>query len=487
MAKTFDEIVYSLCKNYTDQSQLGFKSVKQVADGFEIEYVNGTKATYTVQNMHQHTNMAILNVLNKDADGDLTFNGKKITNLTADQEELLMKFSLSADGKLLYDGKPIEGAGGAGDAYDDTVLRGLIDTNKINIATNTSNITNLTTKIGTTYDKLTTAIGAKANTTDLTTHTDDTDIHITTAERTKWNEVVNKANKTEVLLQDKIQTTTGNETHDNVYSAQLTKDELDKKANSDDVPTDDYIKSLADGQITANSVDYVSSHVDKSLIPNMSLIKSTYFGNHIPSNTNRTDDPNETTLAIIRTKHANCPTDTMEYIIFTIITDKKFGSEVSYNDIAEKKQIAIASNNYDDIYVRSHAYNSATWTKWRKVCTTSVADVSRTELDMPTLTEGKFENAFSKNISNYSVKNGVCTLTLTVKCVTPISNLDTVIGSKILPKSANGIVYAFGFDRNMSTSTNPIMIQVDAYGNLLFGGGTTGGDYRLTFSYPVAE
>ena len=126
-------------------------------------------------------------------------------------------------------------------------------------------------------------------------------------------------------------------------------------------------------------------------------------------------------------------------------------------------------------------------TGWQRVYTTSVEDVPRTELDMPTLTEGRFENAFSGNISNYSVKNGVCTLTLTVKCVTPISNLDTTIGSKILPKSANGIVYAFGFDRNMSTSTNPIMIQVDTYGNLLFGGGTTGGNYRLTFSYPVAE
>ena len=121
MAKTFDDVVYSLCKNYTDQSQLGFKSVKQTATGFEIEYVNGTKATYTVQNMHKHDNMPILS-----------------------------KFSLSADGKLLYDGKPIEGAGGTGEAYDDTVLRGLIDTNKTNIATNASDIIDLNTKIGTT-------------------------------------------------------------------------------------------------------------------------------------------------------------------------------------------------------------------------------------------------------------------------------------------------------------------------------------------------
>lgn len=167
MAKTFDEVVYSLCKTYADQAQLGFKTVKQVANGFEIEYVNGTKATYTVQNMHQHTNMAVLNVLNKDADGDLTFNGKKITNLTKDQETLLMKFSLSADNKLLFDGKEItpefldttgdgtkfladdgtykKVAGGTGGAsYDDTEVRQLIDDNKTDISTINTKIGNTT-------------------------------------------------------------------------------------------------------------------------------------------------------------------------------------------------------------------------------------------------------------------------------------------------------------------------------------------------------
>lgn len=36
--------------------------------------------------------------------------------------------------------------------------------------------------------------------TDLTAHTNDTDIHITTAERTKWNEVDNKLDKTYVPI-----------------------------------------------------------------------------------------------------------------------------------------------------------------------------------------------------------------------------------------------------------------------------------------------
>ena len=143
MSKTFDDVVYSLCKNYTDQSQLGFKSVKQVANGFEIEYVNGTKATYTVQNMHQHTNMPILSVLNKDVDGNLTFNGKKITNLTSDQEELLMKFSLSTDNKLLFDGKPIEGGGSTdADTFKEvTSISEMTNKNNIYILNTEKNIT----------------------------------------------------------------------------------------------------------------------------------------------------------------------------------------------------------------------------------------------------------------------------------------------------------------------------------------------------------
>lgn len=41
------------------------------------------------------------------------------------------------------------------------------------------------------YDELFVDIGKKANTTDLTRHTDDTDIHITSSERTKWNNIDN--------------------------------------------------------------------------------------------------------------------------------------------------------------------------------------------------------------------------------------------------------------------------------------------------------
>ena len=46
------------------------------------------------------------------------------------------------------------------------------------------------------YDELVTNIGKKANDTDLTAHTGDTNIHITTAERTKWNDKIDKSSIT---------------------------------------------------------------------------------------------------------------------------------------------------------------------------------------------------------------------------------------------------------------------------------------------------
>ena len=285
---------------------------------------------------------------------------------------------------------------------------------------------------------------------------------------TKLND---KANKTEVLSADKVLVSAGSETHDNVYSAQLTKTELDKKANDDEVVKKTDISTVINSTSTNDTIPTNKTVYDYIINNTTKFGNETYNGdlNNIPF-----VKPNSTQCYLVyQATSTNLPSTNNGVVFNTYYGDNTWGTQMF---------VEMATGN---VYTRCK--NNGTWTNWKRMCTTSVEDVPRTELDMPTLTEGKFENAFSGNISNYSVKNGVCTLTLTVKCVTPISNLDTTIGSKILPKSANGIVYAFGFDRNMVTSTNPIMVQVDGYGNLLFGGGTAGGNYRLTFSYTVAE
>ena len=61
------------------------------------------------------------------------------------------------------------------------------------------------------YDELTTAIGEKANTTDLTTHTGNADIHVTTTDKTKWDKVIDKVDTTDFdALKTKVEEKIGN-------------------------------------------------------------------------------------------------------------------------------------------------------------------------------------------------------------------------------------------------------------------------------------
>ena len=76
------------------------------------------------------------------------------------------------------------------------------------------------------YDELVADIGKKANATDLTSHTSDTNIHITTAERTKWNKVDNKVDKTSIL--SAISNTPSD---DKLLSEKAINDTLAKKLN----------------------------------------------------------------------------------------------------------------------------------------------------------------------------------------------------------------------------------------------------------------
>ena len=80
-------------------------------------------------------------------------------------------------------------------------------------------------------------IAKKANNSDLTTHTSDTDIHITTSERTKWNEVDNKANDDEVVKKTDISTTIDSASTDDTVPS--TKAVWDKILDSEKLITKD--------------------------------------------------------------------------------------------------------------------------------------------------------------------------------------------------------------------------------------------------------
>lgn len=79
----------------------------------------------------------------------------------------------------------------------------------------------------------------------------------------------------------------------------------------------------------------------------------------VSSKTHQADDPNTTTLARIRTKHANCPTSDTDYIIDTIFVDGTDG-------IYSKFQFARCEQNW--MFYRSKPYNRD-WEKWDEIVT----------------------------------------------------------------------------------------------------------------------
>ena len=78
------------------------------------------------------------------------------------------------------------------------------------------------------YNELVSEIGKKSNTTDLTTHTSDTNIHVTADERTAWNGKEDSSNKTTAI--------NSTSTDKQYPSAKAVYDELNLKADKGNIP-----------------------------------------------------------------------------------------------------------------------------------------------------------------------------------------------------------------------------------------------------------
>ena len=276
------------------------------------------------------------------------------------------------------------------------------------------------------YDELTTAIGEKANASDLTTHTNDTDIHVTTTDKAKWNKVDEKVDKTSI-------TTT-----------------IDSTSTDTQVPSAKSIYSH-----TNNSIVHMTQD-EKDKIIN----KGTYNGASLD------DIPYEnlyTSIYDVRYNITQTPTNYHGVLIC------KYFNE----DFCIQVFISLAKN----IHIRSKM--NGIWSTWRKVCTTSVEDIPVTDLTWADTTH--FEVSFTG--LNYQVKNGVCFVNIDMTCNSPINE-----GYKLpitLPTPNTEYVHhrVSSFQQRSS-----ITIAVGNSGtDVIAYGGLKGDRYLGTFSYPVAE
>lgn len=274
------------------------------------------------------------------------------------------------------------------------------------------------------YDELVAGIGKKANATDLTTHTNDTDIHITSSERTKWNKVDNKIDKTDITTI------------------------IDGSSTNTQVPT---AKSVFDN-IKKNGLIWQG----KQELQNSQ--ESTVF-NYCKSN-----------FIVERICGFRLePKDGSGYFSSASVTIIYCLSSVNYGwilGISDKSGIPMAIIQMADKL-----------TKWQRVCTTSVADVPYTNIT------SKLKNC-SAGAIGYSVIDGICRVK--INGLKPNTQSVEILATGILPNPDpihNGhfnVMYTTG---NMAlfiiynTSTDGVRLQSC--------NSTIAGDIYCTLEYPV--
>ena len=141
-------------------------------------------------------------------------------------------------------------------------------------------------------------------------------------------------------------------------------------------------------------------------------------------------------------------------------------------------------NDSNGIYVCTYRTISSTWTKWEKVCTTTVADVTKTNLTLTSVDKYKF--TYETN-NMYLVKNGICYVKFDITAVSPVSANASTSERKFctLPKASMDTFNSVTCYN--STTLTYIYMQVGSDGYLSVWGGTAEHRYIGSFSYPVAE
>ena len=262
------------------------------------------------------------------------------------------------------------------------------------------------------YDELVTNIGKKANDTDLTAHTGDTNIHITTAERTKWNKVDNKVDKTSILTN-----ISASPSDSNLLSEKLIKSELDKKSSIIE------LNNLRQGiLVTPNSMNknillwnvghYYFSGNDMwrtyEHIPNTTYAPHVYVSSVSPKRYENTNDEGPWFRQIKVDDHLG------KSFIRTIYTP----NVKNVVDLENGKMLS--GDQCSD-------------TGWQRICTTSVDDVPLTDiiLNIPNILTTQTVSA------NYVVKNSYASINLVLCIKSSTSALPWIKVATGLPKAAS--------------------------------------------------
>ena len=264
--------------------------------------------------------------------------------------------------------------------------------------------------------------------TDLTTHTIDTNIHVTTSDKTKWNEVDNKVDKTDITTS------------------------IDSSSKDSQVPSAKAIYNKSKNRLPQlpNGTDVIEY--------------AETFGGEFVTETVRLKDATNSPYGV------NNTSNDFYYTIYNM-GDSKFKRVVAYD---------VRSNSM--YMIMKHG---GTWGTWQRVCTTSVADVPLTNIK-PTL-PSTVKSGNSKVI-RYSIKNGWANVTIILNLIASPKFSWTSVATG-LPKSDDTIYSVVSYGENgINNASVGFRLVSNGELQMLVGSEITKNDWwNLSFSYPVKE
>ena len=138
--------------------------------------------------------------------------------------------------------------------------------------------------------------------------------------------------------------------------------------------------------------------------------------------------------------------------------------------------------NCTNEYVRNYRSDTAVWTKWAKVCTTTVEDIPKTNIAPADTT--KFVGFKGNSMCNYCVQNGICYVSLWGVQVTVTGRVNTGV---ILPMPKSGFFGGGYLTGGGDAITHAYAHTIPETGELKFNVKDANTALYGMFSYPVAE
>ena len=153
----------------------------------------------------------------------------------------------------------------------------------------------------------------------------------------------------------------------------------------------------------------------------------------------------------------------------------RYGKTMYFTEVAYNPEGGIIAQ-------RSKDWWNKTWSDWEMICTTKVPNIPRTKIPFTDITSYTPEGFENENV--YFVKNGICYISIILKCITSKETWTTVATG--LPKNEYGGGCNFlTTDSNLETDAQPaVMVSENGDLNVIHGkAGARRG--RVFFSYPV--